>query len=231
MPASPLRTFRKFPVLPLLLLALTLLGAGCQGMSGWFGRWSTSGNHGGADATFATGADRPPTANTLYALARILAARGSDTQCELVLKRVIMEYPKFMPSYGELAALQMRQNRTADAMRTLKMGLEITPEDDVLANNLGMCWTVKGDYGKALEMFSQAAGNVPHNTRYRANMAVALGMMGRYDESLSLFEQVVSASEAHRNLAILCKARNDGARAAQELRKAEALAKAESKKR
>jgi hypothetical protein len=54
------------------------------------------------------------------------------------------------------------------------------------------------------------------DARYRGNMALALGMLGRYEESLSLYQQVVSPSDAHFNLAVICDARKDPARAEQE---------------
>ncbi|MGB6909635.1 MAG: tetratricopeptide repeat protein [Methyloceanibacter sp.] len=72
-----------------------------------------------------------------------------------------------------------------------------------------MCMLVGDRYGEALSMFSEAAGIMPEDARYRANMAVALGMMGRYAEALSLYEQIMSSSDAHHNLAILREARND----------------------
>jgi len=72
-------------------------------------------------------------------------------------------------------------------------------------NNLGMCWIVSHDYKEALEMFTQAAGVMPENTRYRANMAMTLGLMGRYEESLFLFEQILPEEQVKNNLNVLRK--------------------------
>lgn len=178
------------------------------------------------DDLFEAAANRPPTAKTLYAMARLLATRGRDVESEWVLKRIISEHPEFMPAYCNLAELRMRQQRVDGAIQVLKVGLDVSPEDPVLWNNLGVCWIVKGDYEQALAMFTQAGSIIPYNARYRSNMAVALGMMGRYEESLSLFEQVVSAADAHYNLAVLCEARNDTTRAAEEYDEARELRQA-----
>jgi Flp pilus assembly protein TadD len=47
---------------------------------------------------------------------------------------------------------------------------------------------------------------MPENAKYRANMAVALGLMGRYEESLSLFKQVLPKDQANHNLSVLREA-------------------------
>jgi tetratricopeptide (TPR) repeat protein len=163
-------------------------------------------NRNDADAAFQKSAGRPPTAKTLYTMADILAAQGRDADCELILKRIIREHPRFLPAYNSLAELQMRQQRINDAMDTLAAGLRISPKDAVLLNNLGMCRLIGKDYENALAAFTKAAGLTPGNTRYRANMAVALGLMGRYEESLALFKQILNQQQAQHNLDVLRKA-------------------------
>jgi len=159
-----------------------------------------------SELEFQRNRDRPPTAKTLYAIADILAAQGKDSDCEVILKRTIQEYPQFFPAYNSLAELQMRQGHVDEAIDTISRGLRIRPRDPVLLNNLGMCWMVHKDYKKALEMFTKAAGVMAANTRYLANMAVALGLMGRYEESLSLFRQVLPEDQANHNLSVLREA-------------------------
>jgi Flp pilus assembly protein TadD len=156
-----------------------------------------------SELEFQRNRDRPPTVKTLYAMADILATQGKDPECEFMLKRIIQEHPQFFPAYNSLAELQLRQGRVDEAIDTIARGLRIHPRDPVLLNNLGMCWMVHKDYKKALEMFTKAAGVMPANTRYRANMAVALGLLGRYEESLSLFRQVLPEDQANHNLSVL----------------------------
>ena len=160
------------------------------------------------DAAFQDGANRPPTARTLYSLARILAAQGRDQECTAVLRRIIREHPEFLPAYGDLAELEIRNDRISRAVQVLLLGLRQRPTDPVLLNNLGMCYFFQHDYSKALLMFTRAAAGAPEDARYRANMAMALGMMGRYEESLSLYRQVVPEEEARRNVAIVYGAAN-----------------------
>ena len=148
--------------------------------------------------------DRPPTAKTLYVMADILMSQGKDQNAELILKRIVSESPDFFPTYNTLAELQMRNRRIAEATSTLSTGLQVNPDDSVLLNNLGMCWLIRKDYEKALEHFTQAAGIVPENTRYRSNMATALVLLDRREEALALYEQILPKEEASENINILC---------------------------
>jgi len=161
-----------------------------------------------SELNFQTQGNSPPTAKTLCAMAEILAAQGRDSECEYVLKKIIQDNPKFLPAYNSLAELQMRRGQTNAAIETLQHALNINPGDAVLLNNLGMCWIVRRDYEDALKMFTRAAGIMPENAKYRANMAVALGLMGRDDESLSLFRQVLPEDQANHNLNVLREARS-----------------------
>ncbi len=157
--------------------------------------------------------DRPPTARTLYAMARILGAQGRDEECAFVLSRIIRQHRSFMPAYCDLGELHLRHRRFGDAITTLSAGLDVSPHDPVLLNNLGMCRLLQADYEEALDTFTRAAGIMPQDTRFRANMAVALGMMGRYHEALALYRQLIPEVDARHNLNVLCEARNDTERA------------------
>jgi len=146
---------------------------------------------------------QPPKAMTLYAMSRILVSQGKDDQGELVLARLIRNFPEFIPAYCDLAELRMRQGRVDDAVEGLSRGLQVAPRDPILLNNSGVCSILKGDYEGALNSFTMAAEVVPRDDRYRANMALALGMLGRYEESLNLYKEVLEAESAQENMTII----------------------------
>ena len=178
-----------------------------------------------AEFEFQKGSDRPPTAKTLYSMARILQAQDKRPQQEFVLKRIIELHPDFLPAYCDLAELYLYQRQSHKSIAVLEGGLKQAPDAAILINDLGVVYLAREEYPKALEQFSKAAGLPGADVRYRANMAVALGMMGRYDEALALYEQVLRPSEAHYNLAVLAEARNDQERARREYAVAEQLRK------
>ncbi|MHC4562274.1 MAG: tetratricopeptide repeat protein [Planctomycetota bacterium] len=178
------------------------------------------------DAEWAKGAERPPEPRTLFAMAKLLVAQGRDDQAYYVLERLITEHPKFVMAYVEQASIHMRHRRLAAAETALKRGLRASPNDGVLLNDLGMVHLFLRDYKGALKDFRKATGVAPDNTRYRANMAMALGMLGRYEECLAVYEQVLMSADAHFNLGVICEARNDTQRAEQEYAKYRQLQRA-----
>ena len=194
------RQFSLFVILFTIVLLCMLAATGCQQTNPGSELNPAAIN---TDRDFQKQGDIPPTSQTLLAMADILSAQGRDKDCEFVLKRIIREYPKFLPAYNSLAELQMRQGQVNAAIETINNAFRINPDDPLLQNNLGVCWIVTGQYEKALEIFTKAAGERPENARYRMNMAVALALMGRYDESLSLFRQVLPEEQANYNLNIL----------------------------
>jgi tetratricopeptide (TPR) repeat protein len=156
-------------------------------------------------------------------MSRILAARGRDSECELLLRQVLEKSPDLLPAYCDLAALYLRHGRIDEAIETLTRGLRVAPEDPILQNNQGMCWMLRGENEDALRCFTGAATFAPQDARYRTNMAVILSMMGRYAEAQSLFEQVLPEKEARHNLDVIAGARHDSEHAIEEDRATRAL--------
>ena len=156
---------------------------------------------------FREGADRDPTMKTLYAYAKLVATERYDAEAEKVLRNILDTNPDFVPAYNTLAEVQMRQQRVEDAIHTLEVGLEVSPGDPTLLNNLGMCRMADGDYEAALGHFTDAAEKRPNNARYLANMGVTLAMLGREEEAYSLFQQILPEPDVEHNLAVLSEAR------------------------
>ena len=177
----------------------------------------------GKSEDFEHSSDRPPSARTLYSMARVMVAQGQDDQAKFVLARVLHVHPDFVPAYCAMAELQMRARHVDEAMETLSDGLKIAPQDAILHNDVGMCRVMKKDYGVALKEFTSATALAPADSRYRGNMAMALGMLGRYEESVELYKQIMPESDAHFNLAVICEARDDTAKAGEEYKQAKVL--------
>ena len=204
-------TARLYPAL--IFCLLWLFFCGCS-------QSSRSAGHGARfrqpPAASAAPRDLPPTAKTLYSMAQILAAQGKDAEGEFILRRCVQEHPQFTPAYNALAELQLRQGRIHEAIATLSAALKSQPRDPVLRNNLGMCLLLRQEYQPALEQFIAAAGRVPENEKYRANMATALGLLGRQEESSALLQQVLPPEKARYNADVLRKAHEKAVRPKEE---------------
>jgi Flp pilus assembly protein TadD len=207
-PRYPTFAGRRSAVAGLVCLSLLALG-GCSQSSRSAARQGT--RYDKPQTAPEPGRDLPPTARTLYSMAQILTAQGKDADGEFVLRRCVQEHPRFTPAYNSLAELQMRQGRIHEAIATLSTALKISRRDPVLQNNLGMCLLLRQEYEGALRQFTDAAGRVPENEKYRANMATALGLLGRQEESLALLQQVLPHDKAEHNAQVLRKARDQAA--------------------
>jgi len=157
---------------------------------------------------FDRGARRQPSARTLYAMARILVAKGRDRDAIYLLSRTVQQYPRFAPAYNEMAGIYLRSDRVNDAIEVLSMGLKHAPHDSVMHNNLGLCWLVKQEYARAADEFRIAADAAPDNPVFRANHALALGMLGRNDEAAKVYDGVISDVSIEHNLSVLARARH-----------------------
>ena len=201
---------RQYSILIAALMAMASL-AGCQSDTS-----RTDAPNGTSllmNDEFASSSDKPPSAETLYRLARVLEAQGKSAQAKSALEATIKRYPKYLPAYCDLAESQVRQRKIGAAILTLKRGLAVDSDDAVLLNNLGMCRLLQGDNAQARENFESAAAAAPNDARYQSNLALATAMLGQYDESLELYKQILSGGQAHYNVAVACEARNDSARA------------------
>ncbi len=165
------------------------------------------------ETTFDATGERVPTARTLLTMAHILAKRGNDPQCEVVLRKLIESHPDCAQAYNELAEACMRQDRPEDAVAAIERGLEFRPRDPVLWNNLGMIHLLREDYPSAIDTFTRACAVSPLDSRPRANLASAMAMQGRMEEAEALYLQAVSRSDAYHNMSVLCTARGDHERA------------------
>ena len=205
------RVLLKYSLSPWAVLALlgclAVCLAGCEEMNTQQKMNRAQNNRLGPDEEFEKGKDRPATAKTLYAAAKVLSSQQRDDEAEFLFNRLIAEHPRFLPSYCGLSEIKMRNRRMDDAVKVLKQGLAISPTEPILLNNLGTCFLMKGDYATALDYFTRAAAAQPDNARYRGNMATCLGLLGRFEEAESLYLQILSPADVRHNLAVLYEAR------------------------
>lgn len=172
---------------------------------------------------FDAGANKPASTATVYGMSRVMAGQGRYEEQAALLRQVISRQKDYLPAYNDLAQLQLSRHDPQAAMTTVKSGLSVAPDDPVLANNAGMCLLFMRDFQGALDQFTTASRLAPRQGKYRANAALALSMLGRYDESLAMYKQVLRPSQAHYNLGVMHQARQQLLEALQEYDRARKL--------
>jgi Flp pilus assembly protein TadD len=164
-----------------------------------------------SDSAFDAAADKPPSADTMYGLARILMSQGRPMESITLLRNTTGQYPGYLPAYNALAEAHLWLGQADEAIDALTQGLKRSPNDPVLLNNLGMTLFLEQRYDEALHYFERAVAVRPQEQNYRANQAAALGMLGRTPEARALYRQILPPADVGANIQILERARKGGA--------------------
>src|SRR5918998_2011167 len=145
-----------------------------------------------------------------------LVALGRDEPFKIVhhLERAIEADPGYPESYVELGRYYGYMNEPALAKATFERWTSRHPEDADMLINAGLTLFDASDFAEAYNFFEKAVEVATEEEQrsgaltFRAN---ALDMLGRYDEAVAAYEEVIAETpewwEAHANLGI-CHARN-----------------------
>jgi len=145
-----------------------------------------------------------------------LVALGRDEPFKIVhhLERAIEADPGYPESYVELGRYYGYMGEPALAKATFERWTSRHPEDADMLINAGLTLFDASDFAEAYAFFEKAVEAATEEEQrsgaltFRAN---ALDMLGRYDEAVVAYEEVIAETpewwEAHANLGI-CHARN-----------------------
>ncbi len=110
-----------------------------------------------------------------------------------------------LAALGVLTRIQVGYWR--DSITLYERTLEVTRDNWVIENNLGMLLSDRGRYQEAIDHFSRALRRKPNFPDIHHNLAVALSQTGRIDEALAHYEQALRGNprsvETRYNLANL----------------------------
>jgi hypothetical protein len=81
--------------------------------------------------------------------------------------------------------------------------LTLSQNNPTVMNNLAMAYAMMGDPKKAEEILRQAATSQGASPKVRENLALVLGLQGRYDESKAVAAGVLNTEVASANTAYL----------------------------
>jgi tetratricopeptide (TPR) repeat protein len=145
-----------------------------------------------------------------------LVALGRDEPFKIVhhLERAIEADPGYPEAYVELGRYYGYMGEPALAKATFERWTVRHPEDADMLINAGLTLFDAADFAEAYAFFEkavEAATEVEQRSGALTFRANALDMLGRYDEAVAAYEEVIAETpewwEAHANLGI-CHARN-----------------------
>ena len=96
-----------------------------------------------------------------------------------------------------------KQGKYGDAIPFYERALTLSQNNPTVMNNLAMAYAMMGDPKKAEEILRQATISQGANPKVRENLALVLGLQGRYDESKAVAAGVLNSDAASSNAAYL----------------------------
>lgn len=81
----------------------------------------------------------------------------------------------------------------------------LNPQHPSVLNNLALAYTMSGEPERGETLLRQASVSGGENTRVRQNLALVLGLQGKYDEAVKVGSVDLPADEAQANTALLKK--------------------------
>jgi Flp pilus assembly protein TadD len=96
-----------------------------------------------------------------------------------------------------------KQGRYTDAVPFYERALTLSPNNPAVMNNLAMAYAMTGDAKKAEQILRQAVSASGATPKIRENLALVLGLQGRYDESKAVAAGVLNSDAASANASYL----------------------------
>jgi Flp pilus assembly protein TadD len=139
----------------------------------------------------------------LGAYGRALADNGSYQQALDVLNRA---HTQDQPDWRILSvqgAVLDQMGRHADAQRHYASALRLMPDEPSVLSNLGLSYALSKNLPKAEATMQRAAAQRGAEPKVRQNLALVVGLQGRFQEAEAIAKGDLSPSEAAANVAYL----------------------------
>jgi len=147
--------------------------------------------------------ERPFDKTVLGAYGRALADAGDYAQALQVLERAhAPDQPDWHILSAQGAVLD-QMGRHAEAQRHYLTALKIVPDEPSVLSNLGLSYALAKDLPNAETVLRRAAAHPPVDPRVRQNLALVVGLQGRFAEAETIARADLPADEAAANVAYL----------------------------
>jgi tetratricopeptide (TPR) repeat protein len=142
---------------------------------------------------------RPFEPDVALPLARGLISDNQLREAEQVYLSLLNHSPSYVPVYGDLYNLYIRQRRLADAENILERGLERNPKELAFASNLAWHYHVAGRDGEALRMIEQLKNMGRGTPRIYYIVGSFYLKLGRRDEAIRHYEEGIRTEPKESN--------------------------------
>jgi Flp pilus assembly protein TadD len=139
----------------------------------------------------------------LGAYGRALADVGNYQQALDVLNRAHLPDQPDWRILSVQGAVLDQMGRHADAQRYYATALRIVPDEPTVLSNLGLSYALSKDLVRAETTLRRAAAQPRVDPRVRQNLALVVGLQGRFSEAEGIAQSDLPSDEAAANVAYL----------------------------
>jgi Flp pilus assembly protein TadD len=145
----------------------------------------------------------PTDRDVLAAYGKALAADGQfDQALDAVRRAQTPQQPDWRLVSAEAAILD-QTGRTAEARKLYAKALALKPNDPAVLSNLGMSYVMTNELVQAEATLRLAIAQPGADSRVRQNLALVVGLQGRFDEAQTIATAELSPEAAATNIAYL----------------------------
>ncbi|EJJ24573.1 tetratricopeptide repeat protein [Rhizobium sp. CF142] len=145
----------------------------------------------------------PADRNVLAAYGKAQAAAGQLQQAlDTIGRAQTPDRPDWRLISAEGAILD-QMGKPSDARQRYRDALDIQPNEPSILSNLGMSYLLTGDLRTAETYLRSAAGQPSADSRVRQNLALVVGLQGRFPEAEQIARRELSSQQADANVAYL----------------------------
>jgi Flp pilus assembly protein TadD len=137
------------------------------------------------------------------AYGKALADNGDFEQALTVIQSVQQPDRPDWKLYSAEGAILDQMGRTAVARDRYAKALAIVPGEPSVLNNLALSHLLAGEMDPAEKILREAAASPRANSRIRQNLALVLGLKGRFDEAEAVAKTEIDPVQAAANVAYL----------------------------
>ncbi|NNU68472.1 tetratricopeptide repeat protein [Rhizobium sp. WYCCWR 11152] len=145
----------------------------------------------------------PGDRNVLAAYGKAQAAAGQFQQALDTIGRAQTPDRPDWKLISAQGAILDQMGRASDARQRYRDALDIQPNEPSILSNLGMSYVLTGDLRTAETYLRSAANQPTADSRVRQNLALVVGLQGRFPEAEQIARRELSPQQADANVAYL----------------------------
>jgi Flp pilus assembly protein TadD len=147
----------------------------------------------------------PANGNLLTIYGKELAQAGRAEQASQVLQRVTAGGTADWKIYSALGSAYDQQGRFKEAREAYQTALKVRPGEVSVLNNMAMSYALEGNLAEAEKVLREAAAQPrgAREPRIRQNLALVVGLQGRFDEAKQIAGKDLPPVQVEANMTYL----------------------------